>query len=307
MIASAITRREALLVAAALPMVAGARAAEPKRKPIIDCHVHCFAGKASTRFPYHARAPYQPDFVAAPEDLIKCMDGAGTDFAVIVHPEPYQDDHRYLEYCLDVGKGRLKGTLLFFADQPGWDKAIPALVKKHPRALCTLRVHAYDPTRLPPFGKPELRAFWKLASDHGLALQLHFEPRYAPGFEPLIKAFPKTPVIIDHLGRPLQGTPEEHAVVIRWAKLPNTYLKLSAVPPPTQYPHRDVRPVIKDLAAAYGGSRMIMGGGFGSAGATPATYRATRETLLGYVAHLSAAERADIAGGTAARLFGFAG
>ena len=40
------------------------------------------------------------------------------DYAVVVHPEPYQDDHRYLEHCLDVGRGKLKGTCLFFADRP---------------------------------------------------------------------------------------------------------------------------------------------------------------------------------------------
>ena len=29
-------------------------------------------------------------------------------------------------------------------------------------------------------------------------------------------------MIIDHLGRPFQGTPKEYAVVLGWAKLPNT-------------------------------------------------------------------------------------
>ena len=46
-----------------------------------------------------------------------------------------------------------------------------------------------------------LRALWKQAADLGIAVQIHFEPRYAPGFEPLIKEFAMTKVIIDHLGR----------------------------------------------------------------------------------------------------------
>ena len=49
------------------------------------------------------------------------------------------------------------------------------LAKKVP--LVAARVHAYNPDRLPPFGKPELRDLWKLAGDLGLAVQLHFEPR----------------------------------------------------------------------------------------------------------------------------------
>src|SRR3712207_8048110 len=64
------------------------------------------------------------------------------------------------------------------------------------------------------------------SGDLGLAVQLHFEPRYAPGFKPLIEAFLDTTVLIDHLGRPFQGTPAEHAVVVGWAKLPNTIMKL---------------------------------------------------------------------------------
>ncbi len=70
---------------------------------IIDTHVHCFAGTRDKRFPYHERAPYQPEVAATPGHLLKTMTEAGVDRAVIVHPEPYQDDHRYLEHCLDKG------------------------------------------------------------------------------------------------------------------------------------------------------------------------------------------------------------
>jgi len=269
---------------------------------VVDTHLHCFAGKDDPRFPYHRRAPYRPDKAATPEHLLDCMDGAGVDYAVVVQPEPYQDDHRYLEHCLAVGGKRLKGTCLFFSDQPGWETTMPSLAKR--LAVVTARIHAYAPDRLPPFGKPQLRAFWKLAGELGLAIQLHFEPRYAPGFEPLIKEFSATTVIIDHLGRPFQGTPREHAVVVGWADYKNTVMKLSAIPPDRRYPHRDVRPIIKQLTSAYGADRMIYGGGF-NADATPDSYRAFREHVRSYLAHLSSAEQAKVLGGTAARLFGF--
>ena len=158
---------------------------------------------------------------------------------------------------------------------------------------------------MPPFGTTELRALWKHVGDLGLAVQLHFEPRYAPGFQPLIKEFPRTTVIIDHLGRPFQGTPAEHAVVLGWANLPNTIMKLSSLPAKDQYPHRDVAPVIKDLVARFGPDRLIYGGGFGP-GATGDSYRAYREKVRSHLADLSAADQAKVLGGTAARLFGFA-
>ncbi len=298
---STLTRRGFLAATAVAP--AGLSSAA-ERVPVIDTHLHCFAGKDDQRFPYHERAPYRPDAAATPEHLLKCMDGAGVDYAVVVHPEPYQDDHRYLEHCLEVGKKRLKGTCLFFAGRDGSLDRMAELVKKWP--ILTARVHAYAPERLPPFGKPELRALWKKAADLGLAVQLHFEPRYAPGFEPLIKEFGDTTVILDHLGRPFQGTPEEHAVVVRWSRFKNAVMKLSAIPASRDYPHRDVAPVIKQLAEAYGADRLIYGGGFG-ADATPKSYREARERARSFVAHLSEADQAKVLGGTAARLFRFGG
>ncbi|MFT5328400.1 MAG: putative TIM-barrel fold metal-dependent hydrolase [Planctomycetaceae bacterium] len=276
--------------------------AKTKTAPLIDTHLHCFAGDKDSRFPYHKRAPYRPEQSATPEHLLTCMDGAGVDFAVVVHPEPYQDDHRYLEHCLKTGNGRLKGSMLLFSDRDGSLEKMPDLVKR--LDVVTARVHAYAPGRLPPFGKPELKRLWRMASELNLAVQLHFEPRYASGFEPLIREFRDTRVIIDHLGRPFQGTPKEHAVVMEWAKLPNTVMKLSSIPSERSYPHRDIRPIIRNLTDAFGASRMIYGGGF-NADATPESYQSAFARARSYIDHLSESEQAQILGGTAAKLYGF--
>lgn len=270
--------------------------------PLIDTHLHCFAGANDPRFPYHERAPYRPEEPATPEHLFECMDGAGVDFAIVVHPEPYQDDHRYLEHCLDVGGGRLKGTILLFSDREGSLEKMPELCER--MSIVCVRVHAYAPDRLPPFGEP-LRRLWRMATENNLAVQIHFEPRYAPGFAPLIREFSNTRVIIDHLGRPFQGTPEEHAVVLQWSRFDNTVMKLSSIPSTRSYPHRDIRPVIRQLTDAWGVERMIYGGGF-SADATGESYRAAFERARTYLEHHSREEQAQILGGTAARLFGFA-
>jgi len=296
-----LDRRGFLASSLTLPLV-GLLHADEKKSPIIDTHLHCFAGKDDSRFPYHAKAPYQPEKPATPEQLLKCMDGANVDFAIVVHPEPYGDDHRYLEHCLSVGKKRLKGTCLFFADKPDSLAQMTALAKKVP--LVAARIHAYAPERLPPFGKPELRAMWKHIGELGLMVQLHFEPRYAPSFEPLIQEFKDVKVIIDHLGRPMQGKPEEHAVVVKWSRFPNTIMKLSSVPEKGQYPHRDIGPIIKELAGAFGADRMIYGGGFNE-NATGESYKAERERIRGFIAHLSADDQAKIMGGTAMKVMAF--
>ena len=81
------------------------------------------------------------------------------------------------------------------------------------------------------FGTPELRSLWKHAGDLSLAVQLHFEPRYAPGFEPLIREFPRTTVIIDHLGRIGADGEIRRADVealCALAKHPRLYIKVGA-------------------------------------------------------------------------------
>jgi predicted TIM-barrel fold metal-dependent hydrolase len=289
---------------AATAAAAGSQAsAQQSPRPLrIDTHLHCFAGIADKRFAYHERGPYKPEKPATPEHLLDCMKQAGVDYAVVVHPEPYQDDHRYLEHCLEVGKGKLKGTVLVFADREGSVEKLPDLAKRLP--VVATRIHAYSPDRLPPFGKPELKRLWSLATDHGLAIQLHFEPRYAPGFEPLIREFKDTRVIIDHMGRPMQGTPAEHAVVIRWSQYENTVMKLSSFASQTTYPHRDIGPIIRQLTDAWGADRMIYGGGF-SETATGDSYRQAFEKARGYLTHLSSTDQEKILGRTAARLFKF--
>lgn len=291
------TRRELLASAAAVPLAAGARAAE--KVPVVDTHLHCFAGKNDRKFPYHKDAPYTPE-AATPEHLLKCMAGAGVDYAIVVHPEPYQDDHRYLEHCLTVGKGKLKGTCLFFAGRDGNAAKLKALAKAAP--LVAGRIHAYVESRLPPFGKPALRELWKLYAEQGLAVQLHFEPEFAAGFEPLIKEFADTTVLIDHMGRPFQGTAKDWERVVGWSKYKNVVMKLSAVPDRRSYPHRDPQPEVKQLTAAFGAERLMYGGGF-SEKATGASYKAERDRIAGFLAHLSDADRAQVLGGTAAKLF----
>jgi predicted TIM-barrel fold metal-dependent hydrolase len=291
------TRRHALASAAALPFAASARAAE--QVPVVDTHLHCFAGQSDPKFPYHKDAPYTPD-PATPEHLLKCMADGGVDHAIVVHPEPYQADHRYLEHCLAVGKGKLKGTCLFFAGREGNAAKLKALAKVVP--LVAGRVHAYTETRLPPFGKPELRELWKLYAEQGLAVQLHFEPEFAAAFEPLIKEFADTPVLIDHMGRPFQGRAKEWQRVVGWSKYKNVVMKLSAGPNRRNYPHRDPQTEVKALTAAFGAERLMYGGGFG-ANATGASYKAERDRVAGFLAHLSDADRAQVFGGTAAKLF----
>jgi predicted TIM-barrel fold metal-dependent hydrolase len=276
-----VSRRVFLAATAATGLAAPNLGVAADRPVLVDTHVHCFAG-ADPRFPYHPRGPYQPEETSTVEQLLKAMDDGGIDRAIIVHPEPYQDDHRYLEHCLTVGRGRLKGTVLFFVDQPGSIEQLPATVAKLPGGVVALRVHAYAPERLPPFDRQSLRKLWRAAAEAGIMIQLHVEARWAAPF-----------------------TPEEFNVVVGWSRFPQTVMKISSLQPRTVFPHRDILPYLRQLTDAYGPDRLISGGGFGP-GATGASYAAAFQKTRSYLSHLSDADMAKVQGLNAMKLFGFA-
>ena len=107
---------------------------------LIESHVHLFADDP-VRFPYNS-ASYKPQREPV-EDYVRFVREARINHAVIVHPEPYQDDHRYLEYCLaqEPSPGFFKATCLFDPIDPETPKRMQALVKRNPGRIVALRIH----------------------------------------------------------------------------------------------------------------------------------------------------------------------
>jgi len=260
-----MTRRQAFSAISGLAMARPAGT-------LVDTHIHLFASDQS-RFPYHPNAPYKPP--AQPvEDYVKFAAAARIDHAVIVHPEPYQDDHRYLEYCLsrEHRPGFFKATCLFDPIAPDTPARMEALVKKLPDRIVAMRIHEVRPAGEPPassgaikerdLSHPAMRATWKQAQSLGLAIQMHFVPCHAPQIGELAAAFPKVPVVLDHLGRAGQGTPAEFEGVLKLAQLPRTYMKYSGVNYSSRqpYPFPDARPFVRKVYDAFGPGRIIWGG-----------------------------------------------
>ncbi len=225
--------------------------------PLIDTHVHLFSGPGDKEFPPHEDAPYQPKKRFGPADFTALMGPSEIEAVVLVHPETYQDDHRWLLYCLDALPGISKGICHLFPQKADTPKRLAVLAQD--KRIVGVRLHAYAPNRLPPLDPATLGLFWSAAASAGLLIQLHLEPRYAPAFTPLLEGFPEVKVVIDHCGRPLQGTPLEFRSILDWARFPQVFMKLSMLTPRDQYPHRDIGPMVRELAKAYGPDRLLFG------------------------------------------------
>lgn len=294
-----LTRRALLLSSATLA------AAEPA-KPI-DTHIHLFDPK---RFPYHPSAVYQPP----PETLDNYAPFAAANLAhsVIVHPEPYQDDHRYLEYCFqnEPRKGFFKGTCLFDAFDPQTPARMEALTRKWPGRIVALRVHATNKQtqtsgaiRDRPLSDPRMAQTWAAAHKLGLAIQMHMTPMWAPAVDKLVAATPGVRVVIDHLCRYAQGTPAEYEAVLKLGARPGVFMKFSGLnysskqPPP----HADLQPLARRIHQAFGDEKIVWGG----VGMNAEAYKKQREAFETIWSFLPAAARDRIRAGNARKLYRF--
>jgi predicted TIM-barrel fold metal-dependent hydrolase len=289
------TRRETLLGLAA--SAGTLLAATPAT---IETHVHLFDPQ---RAPYAPDAPYKPPAYTL-EDHEKLVEAAGLAHSIIVHPEPYQDDHRYLEYCFahEPRPGYFKGTCLFDPLREDTPRRMRALVERWPRRIVALRIHEMSttpetagPIRNRDMKDPRMLACWQAAASVGVAVQMHFIPAQASNIRALAAKVPDTTVILDHMGRPGQGTEKEYQEVLKLAELPRVILKYSNW---AEYPG-DMGRLTRRLYDTFGPERMI----WGTLGNTPEEYRKQAARFEELLAFTPAADRARIRGGNAQRLF----
>jgi L-fuconolactonase len=316
-----ITRRDLMTGAAAL---AGSSAlqsslAEPPGagRPegvLIESHIHLFAGDP-VRFPYSSGV-YSPITLPV-ERYAQFARALPLDHAVIVHPEPYQDDHRYLEYCFahEPSPGFFKGTCLFDPIDPATPRRMRALVEKHPGKIVALRIHEIHDAGTPSttsgairdrdLRDPHVAMTWRAAHELGLAIQFHCIPHYAPQIGALAGQFRETAVILDHLARPGQGTPQEYEQVLLLAKLPHVYMKFSRTGVESAskqpFPHLDAKPLVKRVYEAFGPDKMI----WGELGASQAEFAHELQLFDIMFDFAPEADRQKIRGLTSQKLYSF--
>lgn len=263
---------------------------------IIEWNAHLFSSNLE-RYPFHPRAAYQPDLSAEPADplpaYLQRMETEGIDRAVVVHPEPYGDDHRLILECLEREPQRLKGTSLFYP----WDAEAPRklseLTARCP-ALVATRFHAHRGKEmyLDSFADAGVRALWNRALELGQILELHIGPNYAGQVaQALRETNPEAVVLIDHLAEPHMGTGVEFADVLELAAFPNVYMKLSGLSHfSTDGPlYPSAEPFTRRVIREFGPHRCVWGAG------KPAVVDAH---MASYTDH----ERALVKGGNLQRL-----
>lgn len=262
---------------------------------IIEWIQHLFSSDIA-RYPFYAQAAYVPgperlhaDPVAA---YLENMRRGGIDRAVLVHPEPYGDDHSLVLDALQREPERFRAVAHMLPNNPGAAQRLTDLVKRERRFVAArLHLHRGKEMYFDSFEDEDVRAIWRAAADLGLIVELHIGPNVAAQARALIEHFPSVPVLLDHFGEPQFGTIPEFADVLALAECANVHMKLSAIEYlSTQAPlFLPVRSFTRQLAALFGPQRLLWGG----------------DGTAWVHAHLddwSAADRALVLGGNAQRL-----
>jgi len=238
---------------------------------IVEWNTHIFSPD-TTKYPLHEKAAYSPNMSKHPADPLAVyldhMRTEGIDRAVIVHPEPYGDDHRLVLDCLARAPELLRGTSLFYPHDPDAPKKLEDLVAQEPKIIST-RFHAHRGKEmyLGSFAEKGVRALWEKAVELGLIVELHIGPDYAEQVGQVLRDIPETVVLIDHLAEPQWGSAVEFAHILELGSnrddYNKVYMKLSGLGHfADDAPfYESARPFTKRVIEAFGPQRLVWGGG----------------------------------------------
>lgn len=234
---------------------------------IIEWNTHIFSADVE-RYPFHQRAVYTPSPGRLLQDPLgsykQHMKQEGIERAVLVHPEPYGDDHRLVLDCVDQESELFKITSLFYPKDEDAPQRVEELVQQQPKVVST-RFHAHRGKEiyLDSFADKGVRALWQKAVELGLIVELHIGPDYARQVADVLRDFPQTVALIDHLAEPHMGNAVEFADVLELAKFDQVYMKLSGLNHFAQDApiYESVRPFTRRVIEAFGSERLVWGGG----------------------------------------------
>jgi L-fuconolactonase len=156
--------------------------------------------------------------------------------------------------------------------------------------------------------RPEVRRGLAAVGDAGLAYDLLVRSREMAAAVVTVQAFPGILFVVDHLGKPpiSTGRLEPWATQLTTLASPNVCCKLSGLVTEAAWGAwevSDLRPYVDHALEVFGPDRMLFGSDWPLC-LLSASYETVATTARTLTAGLSAAERAAVFGGTAARVYG---
>jgi predicted TIM-barrel fold metal-dependent hydrolase len=225
----------------------------------IDAHVHVWTDEYA-KYPFaagHDPAAAVPR-TFFPEDILGHARPCGVDRVVLVQMSYYHTDNSYMLEVMRQYPGIFAG--IGIVDPHGPDPA-GHMLDLATQGVRGFRVYGGEGAEDWLDGEG-FASMFRAGADKNLAVCPLIDTRALPALERRCKAFPETPVIIDHMCRIGVAPPIEAAdieALCRMAAFPGVKVKVSAFYALGQKepPYEDLAPLIKRLYEAFGPQRLM--------------------------------------------------
>ena len=231
---------------------------------IIDSHLHVWSDDEH-RYPSGEVAQPARGEMASVELLGDHMSVAGVDKAVIVQPIHYLYDNRYVAECRVRCPGRFAGVALVDPKGPAAPFELECLVRE--QGFGGMRLHLSLQTAPSDLATSDQDQLWRRVEELDVCFIILGKAEDLPAIEPIVGRFPGVKVVLDHLGGPPVGEERPYPLlshVLRMAKYPNVYVKVSNMNRISQvpYPHIDTHEMVRRIYDAFGPERLMWGTDF---------------------------------------------
>ncbi|KAL3801254.1 hypothetical protein HJC23_012654 [Cyclotella cryptica] len=281
---------------------------------IIDSHLHIWATSSeSTSFPYAPDQipPSALQNLASADCLLKHMEAAGVDGALIVQPINHKYDHSYVADAIKKHPTKFKGMMLHDPSLSA-EMAVSRLEQLVLQGFVGVRFNPYLWADGASMSSESGLSVYKRCGELNLpvgimcfkGLDLHYED-----IVQLIQKSPDTVCILDHLGfcALTEKGNKQFEQLLSLAQYPNVLVKISALFRNTDsldsFPYNKLKTHRFDpLMERFGATRLLMGTDFPYVIETEGGYKGAVETVKSWLGE--GEERDAVMGGTAERVFG---
>ncbi|MBU6277249.1 MAG: amidohydrolase family protein [Planctomycetes bacterium] len=296
----------ALVSGAAAGFAVPAAGAPDRPGGFVDAHVHVWTPDTA-RYPLatgFTTADMQPPSFTADELFAACRPH-GVDRVVLIQMSFYGFDNSYMLDCIAAHPRALAGVAIIDHSRPDVGATLRDL---RARGVRGYRLYADRAKAEGWRDAPGMDRLWAAAADEPVAMCLLADPDALPAIRRQIERFPRTPVVIDHFARiGMRGAVAEADVanLLALAAFPTVHVKVSAFYAlgAKRPPYDDLALLVRRLRDAYGAERLMWATDCPYQLADGQGYGPSVALVRDRLDFLSAAERAAMLGGTAARLF----
>ena len=259
---SVLTRRHFLRSAALAALApAGCATLQGTHHGCVDAHVHVWTPDTE-RYPLAHGYSKKKDMVPrsfTPEELFAHCKPQGVSRVVLIQMNFYEFDNRYMLDAIAQHHGVFRGVGIVDERKSNVRDTMKALAAQGVRGF---RLYT-DREKAEAWQHSEgMKKMWAYGADAGLAMCLLADPDALPAVERMCKAYPRTPVVIDHFARiGMKGRVNHHDLdrLCRLAHFEHTHVKTSAFYAlgAKKAPYTDLGPMIRKLRDTYGASRLM--------------------------------------------------